>query len=264
MLQGNLSIALLEAVTNSRIATLEISDWLFDAHDREVALTLLNAFLEPDTLRAMTIHARFGSAYDLSSLDPETRQRGLGAIDSALDLARTLNAPIIVVHASAEPIAPDQRRQRLDQAREMLVRVSARCQQAGKQMAVELLPRTCLGNTVDELWALLEGLDRRTCGVCLDTNHLMDRHRSLPQVVRRLGDRLLTLHLSDYDGIDEQHALPGQGVLDWRAFMQALQAIDYAGPFNYESRFEEKTIRERIERLENNFDWLSALMSDPA
>jgi hypothetical protein len=42
----------------------------------------------------------------------------------------------------------------------------------------------------------------------------MDRYRDLAHTVRQLGDSLSTLHLSDYDGIDEKHELPGKGVLD--------------------------------------------------
>jgi hexosaminidase len=112
---------------------------------------------------------------------------------------------------------------------------------------------------VEELLTLLARFDPSVFGVCLDTNHLMDRPQTLPQVVHNLGDRLFTLHLSDYDGVDEQHALPGLGVLDWAAFTQALQDIGYTGPFNYECRIDGASVQDRIDTLEQNFAWISAL-----
>jgi sugar phosphate isomerase/epimerase len=87
----------------------------------------------------------------------------------------------------------------------------------------------------------------------------MDRYRDLPQIVRALGDRLVTLHLSDYDGVDEKHELPGRGVVDWKEFMQALRDIDYSGPFNYESKADGNNPAERVASFEENFKWLRSL-----
>lgn len=49
--------------------------------------------------------------------------------------------------------------------------------------------------------------------VCFDTNHLL--LESHADFIGALGDRIATIHLSDYDGRDERHWLPGRGVIDW-------------------------------------------------
>jgi sugar phosphate isomerase/epimerase len=87
----------------------------------------------------------------------------------------------------------------------------------------------------------------------------MDRAQDLPRVPRALRSKLLTLHMSDYDGIDEQHQMPGRGVLDWQAFMQALREAGYAGPYNYECQIDGDTTQDRIEALERNWRWLGTL-----
>lgn len=120
-------------------------------------------------------------------------------------------------------------------------------------MAVELLPRTCLGRSAAELLYLLEGMDAQTAGVCLDTNHLMGDFASLPAIVRNLGPRLLTLHCSDYDGIDEKHWPPMRGVIDWHAFLAALREAGYCGPFHYEATLDGQTPAERLTFLADNF-----------
>jgi sugar phosphate isomerase/epimerase len=257
-LSTDLTGELMQAILDSQIATLELASALFDGQTRQDSIALLRRELGTRP-RAMTVHARFGGGHDFSVLDEPARQEALAAMDISIDLADQLDVPMVVVHASAEPVAPSERLQRFERAQAALAEIGGRCQQAGKRIAVELLPRTCLGNTVEELLDLLAPLDAGTFGVCLDTNHLMGRPQDLAQTVRRLGDRLITLHLSDYDGIDEKHELPGRGVLDWPSFMQALRDIDYQGPFNYECKLEGETVSARIQALEDNFAWLSSL-----
>ena len=49
-------------------------------------------------------------------------------------------------------------------------------------------------------------------------------------LVRAMGDRLVTVHLSDYRAEGPRHLPPGEGDLDWPRLLRALQAADYAGP----------------------------------
>jgi len=248
----------LAAVGSSRIATLEISPALLEG-DQQPRKRPLMAMLQRSGIRPASVHAKFGAPFDVSSPDEETRRTGIAAAGSAVELAAELGAAIVVCHASAEPIAPPDRAEHLRRAQDALAEIAPRCRRAGVRIAVELLPRTCIGNTVEELGELLAPLDEQTFGVCLDTNHLMGRHAQLADKVRRLGQRLITLHLSDYDGVDEKHQLPGTGVLDWPSFVAALGEIGYAGPFNYECTLPGPTPAERVTALEESFAWLSGL-----
>lgn len=251
--------ALLDAVDESRIATIEIYPSLFDKDKCGEKRALLKETLCRSQIRAMTIHALFGGVYDLSILDETAYGNAMAHLDASLGLAVDFDAPMIVVHASAEPIEPAQRGRRMEQSRRALTEIGARCELANKRIAIELLPRTCLGNTVEELLEIMDGLDETTFGVCLDTNHLMNRFQILADCVRTLGGRLFALHLSDYDGVDEKHQMPGKGVIDWKSFMAALREINYAGPFNYECQLVGETPKERVESVEKNFDWLRIL-----
>jgi sugar phosphate isomerase/epimerase len=49
-------------------------------------------------------------------------------------------------------------------------------------------------------------------------------------LVQAMGDRLATVHLSDYRADGPRHLPPGEGDLDWPALLRALRAADYAGP----------------------------------
>ena len=43
--------------------------------------------------------------------------------------------------------------------------------------------------------------------------------------MRNLPPRIRSFHLSDYDGIDEAHWIPGTGIIDWPSVMAAVRAI---------------------------------------
>lgn len=260
ILSERLTPEVARAVAGSRIETLELRAASFEGQTRIEDRRLLRRLLRRRAVRATTVHAPFGDELDISSRDDEVRRSGMRALSASLELASELDVPSVVVHASAEPVGPDERPARLERAQRALAEFQPRCREGNRRIAVELLPRTCLGNTVEELFQILDPLDPAVLGVCLDTNHLMDRHSTLADTVRRLGDRLIALHLSDYDGIDEQHLLPGEGVLNWKSFMAALRHIDYVGPFNYECGLDDgETLEQRIRCLENNFAWLSSL-----
>ena len=73
-------------------------------------------------------------------------------------------------------------------------------------------------------------------------NHLLQE--TSEEFIVRVGSRITTLHISDYDGIDERHWLPGveKGVINWNNVVDSLVSIGYEGPFMFESAgtFEEK------------------------
>ena len=45
---------------------------------------------------------------------------------------------------------------------------------------------------------------------------------------------MITVHVSDRDGINERHWVPGEGIVDWPELMQAFAEIGYRGSWIYE------------------------------
>ncbi len=50
----------------------------------------------------------------------------------------------------------------------------------------------------------------------------------------RLAPRVIQTHLSDYDGIDERHWLPGKGIVPFGLVADSLQQAGYRGPYLFE------------------------------
>lgn len=245
------------ALFASGVDTFEINaKQLIHQHQRETARYL---FKQPGP-RPSSIHAHFGADYDFSRLEVEPWRHAVDCAIETVELAEALDIPILVFHTSAEPILPEERPLRLERAIEGFNLIGQKARSTSRRIAIEYLPRNCLGNNLAELLTLVDRLGGDPFSVCLDVNHLMERHADLPNIVRSLGYRLIATHISDCDEVDEKHWLPGRGVLNWPGFMQALQEINYKGPFTYECSVDGDTVAEKLSKMKDNFNWLSSLI----
>ncbi len=150
-----------------------------------------------------------------------------------------------VIHPSGEPIDDADRPIRMQTAKKSLALLAEFAQELGAVIAVEDLPRTCLGNCAAEIEELLSA--HPALRVCFDTNHLLGEDPV--DFIHRLGDRIVTTHVSDYDFLNERHWLPGEGSLDWSGILQALADVNYRGVWMYELGFGSTKTIEREQPL---------------
>jgi len=175
---------------------------------------------------------------DISSLDDNVRQNTIELYTGLIQKASDIGINKFVVHPSGEPIEAEEREERIRYSMQSLDRLAEIAHRHGAVIAVEDLPRTCLGNTADEMLRLLEANDKLR--VCFDTNHLLSDNNL--NFIKKLSDKIVTLHVSDYDFIDEKHWLPGEGMIDWSAIYSALKSIGYSGVWMYEVGLRSKTL----------------------
>ncbi len=236
----------LESAINSTIKHLEVfyADYCDDPEWRKSALKLINT----SNINVNSVHAPFSKEIDISRIDGG-HEFAINKILKALELANQMDAGILVIHGSSEPIK-DDRPQRIAQCKQSLNTLVNEASKLNIRLALELLPRTCLGNTEEELELLLDGISEECAGFCLDTNHPRDPGQ-LNDIVRKLGKRIITLHISDYDGIDEKHWMPFKGIINWGDFVNALGSIGYSGAFIYEINLsKEGNIEDIIENFQ--------------
>lgn len=241
--KGSIEPAVLQEYADSGIAYLELSTASLPYYTEVLDLPhKANGIVRDATTYGVTIqsiHLPFApfTEIDLSSLDEQQRRYTLSVMRDLIAVAGDAGIGIAVIHPSGEPIAPADRGEALRHAQESLAELSAFAHRAGVRLAVENLPRTCLGNTAEEIAALLKAAPQLYA--CFDTNHCcfdpgQCAQQPNPAFIRALGGRLITLHVSDYDGYDEKHWLPGRGLNDWPALLAALEEIGYDGVFLYE------------------------------
>ena len=177
-----------------------------------------------------SLHLPYDNAVAIAHADPAVRQRAL-AMDSEL-IRRCGDVGIrhCVIHPGTEPTADLDRPARLAEAAENLHALAELALKHGVTLCVEELPRTCPGNCSGEMAQLLAA--HPALRSCFDTNHLL--RETHEHYLRAIGPKVVTLHVSDYDFVDERHQLPGEGSIGWKAIIAQLEALDYAGPWMYE------------------------------
>ena len=184
------------------------------------------ALLQKAGMTLWSVHLPFGRSLDISAPDEAERARVIEELKQSIDLARGFGASVLVIHGSSEPNAEDSRPARLDACEKSLRELQTEA--GGMRLAVENLPRTCIGRAGWEVARLSEACS----GICFDVNHLLIEDHSA--FLDATEGRIITTHLSDYDGVDERHWLPGMGVVPWKLVKDRLVASGYAGPFLFE------------------------------
>ena len=179
-----------------------------------------------------SIHLPFSTELDISHLDDRRRKMTLQTHQVLIEAAGKAGIQVAVLHPSSEPIQDQERSERLTRSREAIIRLNAVCAQHNLRLAVENLPRTCLCNWSAEMITLLQGTG---AGVVFDTNHaLVEDNIAFLSALAESNLMIHSLHISDYDRVDERHRLPGDGVNDWNGIFVQLQRAGYSGPMMYE------------------------------
>lgn len=165
-----------------------------------------------------------------ASLDANVRAFTLEYFEKLMKAAADGGVARFVVHASGEPIAPADRETAMAYAMESLDSLAEKAAKLGAVVAVEDLPRSCLGNTSDDMLRLLSANDKLR--MCFDTNHLLGEDHA--HFMEKTAKYYITTHISDYDFANERHWLPGEGKIDWPLIVGRLEKAGYEGVWMYE------------------------------
>lgn len=198
----------------------------YEARARE-----LRERIERAGLRVWSCHLPYGRSCDISVCDTARRERNVAYIERMIRLAALFRPERLILHPASRPVPEQERAERERNSAEAIRRLSAAALKIGAVLCVENMPHS-IGRTSEELLRLIGPCPEAM--VCFDSNHLL--LESHADFFDALGDRIASVHVSDYDGRDERHWLPGTGVVDWPDFYRRLHRTGYRGVFMFEVR----------------------------
>ncbi len=166
--------------------------------------------------------------------NPAIAERTVEQFKYYIKKASDIGIKVFVIHPSMDPVEDDVRAVWMEQAKKSLRELAEFALPLECTIAVENLPRKCLGNTYAEVLELVGA--HEALKVCFDTNHLLKE--KLTDFIGAVGDKILTTHISDYDYINERHWLPGEGKVDWQEVVDAFASAGYDGYWLYEVDFD--------------------------
>ncbi|RKY58342.1 MAG: hypothetical protein DRP95_06055 [Candidatus Latescibacterota bacterium] len=178
-----------------------------------------------------SVHASF--AIDPSSPDISVRRRAVEDIVRCAKGIVRLGGKVVVFHASQE-VEDGERSERIALALESIREAAEGAFREGAVLALENEPLGHLGDSEEELSHLLDPFPPEVLGLCWDTGHAHIAGEG-EKLLRKLGDRLVTVHIHDNDGTKDEHLLPGYGTIDWASYMAELDRCGYEGPLMFEA-----------------------------
>ena len=201
-----------------------------------IDLDLVKKALADEGLKAIICGA-FGPSRDLTHDDPAFHQTCFTYLDSCLEIASELEAgfvagPMYSAVGKARLVSPEQRQVEWDRAVSNLRKVCRRAGEFGLDLAIETLNRfeTDLINTSEDLMRLIGDINEPQAKAVLDGFHLNIEEPDLESAIRRVGDKLIHVQVSE-----NYRGTPGTGQTNWAAWKRGLEAIDYRGTISIES-----------------------------
>jgi len=201
-----------------------------------IDLDLVKKALADQELKGIICGA-FGPSRDLTHDDPAFHQTCFAYLDSCLEIATELGAgfvagPMYSAVGKARLVSPEQRQVEWERAVTNLRKVCRRAGEFGLDLAIETLNRfeTDLINTSEDLIRLIGDINEPQAKAVLDGFHLNIEEPDLESAIRRVGDKLIHVQVSE-----NYRGTPGTGQTNWAAWKRGLEAIDYRGTISIES-----------------------------
>jgi sugar phosphate isomerase/epimerase len=159
------------------------------------------------------------SGAPLSISDPERlrRQEAVDEIKRALDLVENVPFRYCIQHVAWSRDIPDERR--WDATFSSLEHLSLFARQRGVTLTIENTPGEMA--TPANLKNFLEQTRLTNVKLCFDTGHAHLEGGILP-ALETARDLLATTHIHDNHGERDEHLLPYEGTIDWKATLAAL------------------------------------------
>ena len=212
----------------ANIEKMEVSvdKWLSEALDYDKLLEWSKKY----GIELYSFHLPFWPFDEIDISKPDIAKRSVAYLEAYIEKGTKIGINKYIIHPSGEPIAEGDRKMRMECAKNSLATLAEFAKERGAVICVENLPRTCLGRDSKDMLELLSAHPDLVS--CFDTNHLLSQNPI--EYINAVGEKIKTLHVSDYDFKNERHWLPGEGQLDWQSILSALKEINYSGAWLYE------------------------------
>jgi protein FrlC len=169
--------------------------------------------------------------HSLSSPNANVRRDSIDYMRVCVDNAAILGAKVVLVvpdHSLHGQSAAESRKRLTESVGE----VADYASQYDLKLGLEVLyfDETDLITSTDEALAIIEALGgAANLGVVLDSGTLHLSKEPLAEVLAKLKERFLQIHVSDHHGVKQQNLIPGEGTYDFGEMMRVLLNHNYTG-----------------------------------
>jgi protein FrlC len=200
--------------------------------------------------------------HSLSNPNPKVRNDSINYMRECIDSAAVLGADTVLVIPD-HSLHGQSREDTLRRFVESVDVVARYASQYNLMLGIEILyfDETDFVNSADDALSIIDELGHQNIGVVLDTGTLNLSKEPPEQMLTKLGDLVLQVHVNDNNGSrEQQNLIPGEGTYDFRSLIQTLREHNYSGFLSAEltkgyADDPEHALRTTLERLRA---WLQA------
>lgn len=193
----------------------------------EIGYPVIKKEAMPDLVRASglvleNIHIPYNDCDDLWSESKTTRAAIVRKYTGWLNDCAQHQIPIMVMHITDSLNLPSPG-QCAVYGLDSISRLVKAAEDTGVIIAIENTGRE------DYIHLVLSEIDSPSLGLCYDSSHNRIYGKNNLNLLEQRVHRLVTTHLSDNDGNQDRHWLPGYGIIDWPKIGNVLSAGQYHG-----------------------------------
>ncbi len=179
----------------------------------------------------LTAHSVHNDVRHFELWSPYSRRaaESYALFERLIDLTAELGAQAITWHGFCDKLDDPAA---FDRFAETAWSLGTRAQQAGITVTIENVS-WCYLRRVEHIQRVRDA--HLPLGFTFDPFQAAEAAQSPPGIIRAMGDRLTTVHLSDFGSGENRHLPLGQGIIDWPAVFDALADVHYQGPLIIES-----------------------------
>lgn len=181
-------------------------------------------------LRVAAVTAFDGQPFwHFTAANARHREATVAHVSACVDVAATLGAPIVQA-ITGMPIAQDIPSPIAWQwARDGLSQCAEHAAGTGVTIALEGEENNVV-RTSQDIRRMVEDVDHPNLKALLEIGHAAVMATDDPVLaVDTLSDHLVYCHAHDNYGITDDHNAPGDGIVDWKPILRALERIGYQG-----------------------------------
>ena len=206
--------------------------WSTDFLYADCEIEQIAAWLRDLGLQVLDLHGSAGQEKAWGSTREYERLAGVELVANRVEMVARLGGDVVIMHLPAEPDAEAEAERDVywAQIRKSLDALEPGARQLGVRIALENLTHDNF-DTIERLFGLYSP---DYVGLCYDSGHGNISGNGLDRL-DLVKDRLISVHLHDNAGADDEHGLLFSGTIDWPRLARIIAQSAYHKPVSMES-----------------------------
>ncbi len=138
----------------------------------------------------------------------------------AIDLTQELGGKYLVYHYNNMEVLPHKRREMLENARKNLFKINGMAKEVGVEVLIENVGVLSRNNTILNEQEFIEECLNMPNNVLIDIGHAWCNGWNLERVISALKNKIVSYHIHNNNGRDDQHNRMHDGTLDFDGFVE--------------------------------------------